>query len=684
MIRKALFFSLLSTLVMSGCRLRDKEWDLNVLVPLAHADITTKNLVKDSIIRKNADNTLTLVNVQTLKSLNISDFLKIPDTTFQKNVSLKQIQLGTRVLKKNITLGYVAKSSGLTGAIIIGSNGKKLIVPPISNLATPATPIDAQSFFKQATFVDGYIDLHIGNGFPIELTNIKFKITNSGDTTAIFRDYITSIKPHAEHVSTYALAGKTVQGSLIATIESMSSPGSSPDSVLIDTTNAITILMKAYGMSVSQATAIFPAQYLVNDKLDIQYNLRGPEFKSFIIRSGNIKFTSTSTIHDSMYLHYAIPGATKNGLPVVLDITVPPSGSSASTITKTLALDGYNVDLTGQYHNSLNTFYNILTLHLDSTGRLETLALKDSIFIFYGLFNVIPEYAKGYLGTKTYTVGPEYAAFDIFKNISVNKLTIPKLKVNLQISNGVGAQATGKINAITAYNSKTKQSVVLTSGSIINTNINISAATDHPLKPAVVNIPLDNTNSNINRLLEILPDQFLYQMEFTIDPNGNSSNYNDFIYYESNITANLNIEMPLEFGATGLVLQDTIAPDFGTTDLSRVKDGVLHIKTTNDYPLEAVVQLYIVDQNNRITDSLINTSANIIPAGNGDPNNLISGKGIVNVSISPYQWQQIISKKKLIFKATLKTANAQVVKIFSNNHIKASITGDFRYRNALK
>ena len=116
-------------------------------------------------------------------------------------------------------------------------------------------------------------------------------------------------------------------------------------------------------------------------------------------------------------------------------------------------------------------------------------------------------------------------------------------------------------------------------------------------------------------------------------------------------------------------------------DVSKVQDGTLHINLTNGYPLSAKIQLYILDNNNKITDSLLSNTSNTIPAGSPDITNKIPGTGTVNVNLSQRQWQEISNKKRIILKVILNTYNNQVVKIYSNSHITAKLTADFRYRN---
>src|ERR1017187_1329614 len=122
MLKKLILIYFSVTLIFGGCRLTEKQWDINVLTPLANADITFSNLVRDSSIKKYTDSSLYFVNVQTLKSLSISSLLNVPDTSFEKTVSLKNINLGQRSLTDVITLGQVAQKGGLQGQYIIFEN----------------------------------------------------------------------------------------------------------------------------------------------------------------------------------------------------------------------------------------------------------------------------------------------------------------------------------------------------------------------------------------------------------------------------------------------------------------------------------------------------------------------------------------------------------------------------------
>ncbi|MGZ5242719.1 MAG: hypothetical protein ACXWW0_02480, partial [Bacteroidia bacterium] len=417
---------------LAGCRMsEDKSWDVDLLAPVLNAELTIGDLLKDSSIRQNADNSLTLVQVMKLKDLNVGDIIKVPDTVEENTVTLQKLEIGRRVIKRNITLGEVARNAGFTGQLILANHGNSMAIPPLTGLSSGDIDVNAESFFETATFIDGKLEIQMRNGFPIEMTNIDFELRNKSDNTVIVTDVISSIKPNATFKKTYSLANKTVEGKLVAKIKNMNSPGSGGQQVQIDTTDALEVTITAYDMQVYSAKAIFPAQNVVNDSIEVAYNLGDAQIKMMRVKSGSIFITTVHTLREKLNLHYQIPGATKNGIPLDIKRTVnaAPANDSAR-LQEIIPIDGYTVDLTGRYGNTFNTYFNILIASIDSTGVLQSLSLEDKIYIYYGLRNIVPEYAKGYLGQSTYKVGPEKSAFESLENYVGGDILLGDVKLN--------------------------------------------------------------------------------------------------------------------------------------------------------------------------------------------------------------------------------------------------------------
>ena len=65
---------------------------------------------------------------------------------------------------------------------------------------------------------------------------------------------------------------------------------------------------------------------------------------------------------------------------------------------------------------------------------------------------------------------------------------------------------------------------------------------------------MDNGNSNIDAFIENLPDGITYDLDVTANPLGDVSNGNDFLYDDSRLTADLDVDIPLNIIATDLTL----------------------------------------------------------------------------------------------------------------------------------
>jgi hypothetical protein len=686
--KRLIFCFFLTAIALSACRVKtEHDWDVNMLTPVAHGEVSISNVLKDSLVKTDSAHLLHFVYVKELKDLGLSNFLKVPDTVISNTVTLKQISLGERTLTRDVTLGEVARNAGVTGQFILFNQGQDVTIPPLSGISTGDVNIDATSFFESATFVDGKLKLEISNGFPIELDNLIFNLRNKTDQAIIVQDTIKTLLPGDHFTRIYSLANKTVEGKMVAKIINMDSPGSNGQKVRIDTSDAIRLQISAYDMNVFTAKAIFPAQNVVDDSVDVGYYLNGAEITFMKIHSGEVRIVAKHTINDSLHLHYVIPYATLYGHVFDVVRTVPPApAGSSSQVSEVLPVDGYSIDLTGKNHDTVNTFYNRLTLRIDSTGRLETLSLSDSIYFYYGLFNIIPEYAKGYLGQQTLNVGPEHTDFSVFKNLT-GSLNLNDVNVTVDINNGVGAEGEMVIEELKGINTRTGQSVALT-GSVLSSPITILPATDNPFKPALTSIKLNSSNSNIKNILSILPDRFEYQLQVKTNPKGKTTAaLNDFVYYNSDITANLNIDIPANFSSSGISMNDTF--DFnptGTPGLDRVKNATFHINMENTFPLDLGMQLYVLDSKGLIIDSLLAPGQNTIKAGVPDvqnPMNVTPTTTKLLVDLTDLQWQKLISSRKLMLRGRLNTRNADYVKLYSTYALKTNISARFQYQAKL-
>ena len=264
------------------------------------------------------------------------------------------------------------------------------------------------------------------------------------------------------------------------------------------------------------------------------------------------------------------------------------------TVNGTIDISGYSINLTGQNGSQFNTYTQNVVANIVSNGTTQHITLADSLNIKYELDSIEPSYIKGYVGRDT-VITADSAAFsflNIFKSGSIN---LQSVNMNFTAVNGIGVGGQVKLNGLTAQNSVTNSSVQL-QGAVVGQALNISPATDFPLTPSVNSLSLNSGNSNIQNLLNILPNKLLYNVNIQTNVNGNNNQYRQFAYLSSNLNVNLDAEIPLSLIANNLLLQDTVAFNLSNsnTSLNGISGGTLNIILENKYPITANVTMVVL------------------------------------------------------------------------------------------
>ncbi|MDP4267889.1 MAG: hypothetical protein Q8880_10710 [Bacteroidota bacterium] len=668
--------------IIISCKKEEQAagWDVNVLCPVIKTSLSINNIVPDSLLKKNPDNTLTLTYQNKVYSSGYDNIYNLGDTSFITSLKLDSITLGNHSIVKSTSLGNILNTSGYS--FISALNGGYIIIPAIGPLKPNSFEIDINDYFKNATFISGWLDIQIENGLPIDIQNVTFQLKNHTKGDVVASQTFAGIPAHSKVIQTSSLDGKTVEGKLDVTISGISSPGSS-GLVLLDTSNAIKTTVTVRSLNPLIATAVFPAQNLINKSKDITLNVTQALFNEITILKGTVEIEAYNTIQDTIKFWYDIPGAKKSGIPFTAYSVLPPAPKGGvSSIRKSYDFKGYDLNMNGSDGKSYNTFLNSARARIDSTGKIVTISRNDSIYLKISLKGIVPEYAKGYLGSKNY---PQTGttALTLFSKITSGKIDFKDLSVSLSCINYVGADATIKINKLTASNTNSKSSIDLT-GDFLNNTYNIIRAKDNGfnnITPTLTEIKLNNNNSNLRQFFENMPGNISYNIDMMLNPKGNASGGNDFIYYNKGVDVNLNIEVPLNLIANNLTLEDTIDFDMEKmTSGKSVRKGMFTLIADNGFPFEARVQIYMIGNNNQFLDSVI-TNTNIYKAQT-DKNGMVTkqNRSKLYLPFDENKTTKLYSTKKFIIKTIFNTFDDQYVKIYSNYRIDFKLTADFEYR----
>ena len=682
----------------SSCKKENENtkpyWHTNIVAPLAYTNLSIFDILNDSIVETGADSMVFLVFRNEFTSLSIDSILQIPDTNISFQAKLDNLELGNFNLSDSISLGALAEkdyeTNGSSGAIYTAVNnalntGLPVDIDPIPQQQYSDIDLDASEYFQSIEVKSGKISISIKNDLILPVSDLVLEIRNASNNNLIISDTFPDIPVNSTVYSEKLINNSTIEGSLVGLVK-FASPGA--NNVIItpeDTSRVIKAEIKIFDIKLNSAIARFPNQDIINleDKivLDIPDNI---ELNSIKAKSGIIKMTIYNTLPKPINFNFEMPGVTKNGGSLSISGEIPASNNNVQgRFEQNIFLEDYTFLMTGINNDTVNTLQYKLNARIDSSGEYVNLSLDDSVYAMCEILNMQPEYAKAWFGNDEYNITGK-SEIDLPAEISNAIVNFSGVKLNLELQNTIGTSGKVYFNNIIAENT-------------INGNteqLNIPGAynpflIEKPLDPGnnnvmpTVNIAdINNVNSNTDDFINILPDRISYDINFEVNSGvvrPVPPAYENFIYSNSYLKGMLNIELPLNFIAENLILSDTLS--LNIDDEQTIDNGIFYLFAYNDFPLDAEIQLYIM-QENQISDSLI-IGNNTIFAGNIDSNTgkvLSAQRTQIKIPVLQNKMQKILESKRLIVKVRFATKPVNShVRIYSNYNVKLKISADFEY-----
>jgi hypothetical protein len=667
--KKMLWLGASAILLMFACRKdRSAQWDARFLVPLAKTTFTLDNLF-GGLTQQGTNNNVDFIYAKELYN-NSPALIEIPDTGITTSFTLNSLALGDRTITRYITLGEINPLFNLL-------DGSTAQIPAQSQSNLDPFDIDASEFFETALLESGEMYIEFKNELPVNLRVLTFDLRNKSDGSIIASSSFNNVGPGQTASRTIDLSNKRVNASLEAKINSLETDASN-GAVLIDAKKGLRIEISVRNLKAREATAAFPNQTVIQQDEELTQDFEGAELKFVKVRSGKLSLKLFTSIQEDMTLYLQIPSASKGGQ--FIDEVIKVKGATAgnpTVLSREIDLQGYTIDYRGKDPNTrdtVNTFYQVMRVTLDSSGRKLDVSLKDSINISYQLQSIVPDYAIGFVGTNVTETGDASVPFDVFNKISGN-VSLSDLIVRLKMSNGIGAQGSVLTRNIISHNTQTGNKVTLT-GPVINSDYAVSSAVFSPFIPREQMIEFNKNNSNVKSFIENLPNQLDYNMKIAISPNGNTNNWQDFIYYDSRFKIDLEMVIPGALSLDDLQFTDSVPFDIGSVQNSeRIKGGTINLFYENTYPISLLVKLAVYDAQGNFLDSLGTDGKAFFAAANGS----VASKGKAEIPISENQSMKLRKAKYAQLVLVANTPNNAQVQVATNQNCKVEIGADFIY-----
>lgn len=687
------FFILSFLLLIIGCKPDPKipKWDVEALTPLVSSRLDIRDILADSSLSVTADGELSVVYQNKLATLKPNEIIEPLNATFKNVIKLSDISLGNPTINDAISLGFLAKGGTPAGQFIIFNNGKKAIIPPFNSTNKKAFTVDATKFFQSINLITGDLKIELYNDLPIMLTDIEFDLKNKSSGTILLQKSIDTLRSQQTYSETISLNGQTIEGQLTTTLKKLGTPGSGSDSLVIDTSRKIFITVSLDNLTPSSATAIFPDQILANDTADTEIKTGNAQMTRVKVKGGSMFLNATSTIEDQISLNYIIPGANLNGTQLRLDESIPAaSPPNTSSKTTSLSLSGYEIDMTGRplYSNVYNTFYTILMGKIDSSGNLITLSLQDSVLLETGINDLTANEGYGYLGKDT-TESNEVNKVSLFTELAGSDFDLASARMQVEFRNHIGAPIDIRVDQLLASNASTPQSISGSNSTALSWDdlggINtIPAATlsGRIPQPSYLLLNLDETNSNLDQLIETNPQFFKTEVVSFMNGSLNTPDYNQFIFSDYGIDTYLNLEIPMHFSAKDIHITDSITFDYANLDKDgQLQKGALKLIAKNHFPFGGTIDLFLVNDLGERVGTL--TSADLLESATVDANgkSITEIKSVLEYPLTAQQVDVLKNTSHIVIDVHLNTPNPdQKVKLYDSDYLDLTLSGDLTIR----
>jgi hypothetical protein len=446
------------------------------------------------------------------------------------------------------------------------------------------------------------------------------------------------------------------------------------------------------------ATIIWDKRFpLISDTNTNRLDIKDADLLEARIKEGKIKVKVTSVISEDTEITFSMPGVTKNGTPLsVVRILKGSAGlGNPSIVTETIDLSGYSINLRGKNSNEYNTTYSSFKVEFvdkKNPDTVYTYKVTDYVSIEHELQGITPDFAKGVFHTQTQTADSTSTdTLEVFENVLGGKIDLADAKVKMRFTNYIGADFQAKLNELTSINTENNSQSTLT-GEIIGKTLNVSRAgtipsnTQPPVIPGRYSIEVNGQNSNIDELLEVFPNSFKYNVEFTINPDGNISGGNDFLYADYGIKANMDIEVPLDFMADSLVFLDSSEVNPETVeDLDNVFGGQFRVVCENWFPFDATIRIVFLNAANEPVLEVFEPNSTIQAAIPGEDG--IVTRPIKSTIYAPYSNDKLLAYYNAVsalYYITFNTSGQTHKKVYSHYNCGVKMVADLQYNMNIK
>jgi len=419
-----------------------------------------------------------------------------------------------------------------------------------------------------------------------------------------------------------------------------------------------------------------PVYVPVNDSVIVPYNQLvdfslqdGVRVNNLVFESCIIEYGFKTNLNKDARIKVSIPNAIANNVSFSQEIEYSYSINQNTEMLITIDLSGYNVSFSeyiGKFNNlEINLEIIVFNNELpDNSPYLFEVTETANNISFSQFF--------GYTGNVEMSFETGAMSFDILKNRLAGNIEFEDPIVRLSAENSIGIPLSLSFSSFEAgYIDVSQPNLPVSGNGLLNPWV-LNSPTQNNSTSEFSFIELNKDNSNIVEIFSSAPDNFLIVGSVITNPeNRICSNYFTKDSYVKLLTE---IELPLYGVANNLIIGDTF--DFNFHDYNKLKNAEFKVNLTNGLAVAVDFQLYFMDQDYNISDSLFVDEETVLGADFNPQTFQVTDPftTVLTSVIDEESLQNIKATTSYIYvKAVLNTPDDTPIKIYTDNYLEINI-----------
>ncbi len=428
---------------------------------------------------------------------------------------------------------------------------------------------------------------------------------------------------------------------------------------------------------------MFPVSLPAGDSITIShmfnqqfFNVQGDIVDSIRWKDGTLTIEVESMMDHNGRIVVTSPHIMKNNVPLRQSFDLTYTGTLPVQQSVNINLNGYSFHPDHSAGSNDLHYYMDFTLIGDNNPDPGPYPISVNIEMDDLKYRVL----FGQIANRSMAILSDEIEIPMFETSSSGSFWVNDPRIGIHFSNSFGIPIAVNLDPLRGVSDVNPPYIVDLFGPGLPTPFILNSPTIAELgQRAKSSIFLDKNNTNIDDFLNLLPSSVEYGIEGTINPAGATPG--NFVMDTSYFEVEVEIEIPLEGYASGFTLQDTLAftlfgdSEDGPEDMI---DWILfRVNGESTFPFDARVQVYFLDSNQVMVDSLFEKLTKVIPGALPGPpphyNPLQPSYASFDIKADNAKIKRLNERVGyMVLSGTIDTSGGgnQVVRIRSDNYLK--------------